>query len=128
VLFRSPRQKQQTLLEDLAIGQLLQQELANRKVLEERLLLLPRAAYPFGRLRTDLQKIGVPRTVLDSRGALGRVYAEVTREMATAIRAAGQELVARGAATEAALDDLAAQSERWSQIGATHARTVAARL
>ena len=106
----------------------LQQELANRKVLEERLLLLPRAAYPFGRLRTDLQKLGVPRTVLDSRGALGRVYAEVTREMATAIRAAGQELVARGAATEAALDDLAAQSERWSQIGATHARTVAARL
>jgi hypothetical protein len=106
----------------------LQQELANRKVLEERLTLLPRTAYPFGRLRSDLQKIGVPKTVLDSRGALGRAYAEVTREMATAIRAAGQELIASGVATEAALDDLAAQSERWSQIGAAHARTVAARL
>jgi hypothetical protein len=106
----------------------LQQELANRKALEERLALLPRTAYPFGRLRSDLQKIGVPRTVLESRGALGRAYAEVTREMATVIRAAGQELVASGVANEAALDDLAAQSERWSQIGATHARTVAARL
>jgi hypothetical protein len=106
----------------------LQQELANRKALEERLTLLPRAAYPFGRLRSDLQKIGVPKTVLDSRGALGRAYAEVTREMSSAIRAAGQELVASGSGTEAALDNLAAQSERWSTIGATHARTVAARL
>jgi hypothetical protein len=66
--------------------------------------------------------------VLDSRGALGRAYAEVTREMANAIRAAGLELVAGGLGTEAALDNLAAQSERWSKIGAAHARTVAARL
>jgi hypothetical protein len=106
----------------------LQHELANRKVLEERLVQLPRSAYPFGRLRGDLQKLGLPRTVLDSRGALGRAYAEVTREMASAIRAAGQELVASGVSTEAALDQLAAQAPRWSTIGANQTRVVAARL
>jgi hypothetical protein len=106
----------------------LQQELANRKLLEERLALLPRSAYPFGRLRSDLQKIGVPRTVLDSRGALGRAYTEVTREMAAAIRAAGQELIDAGQTTEAALEQLAAQAPRWSEIGATQARIIAARL
>jgi hypothetical protein len=106
----------------------LEQELANRKVLEERLLLLPRSAYTFGRLRSDLQKLGLPRTLLDSRGALGRAYAEVTRGMASAIRAAGQELVASGVSTEAALDQLADQAPRWATIGATQTRTVAARL
>jgi hypothetical protein len=106
----------------------LQHELANRKVLEERLVQLPRSAYPFGRLRGDLQKLGLPRTVLDSRGALGRAYAEVTREMASAIRGAGQELVASGVSTEAALDQLAAQAPRWSTIGANQTRVVAARL
>lgn len=106
----------------------LQHELANRKVLEERLVQLPRSAYPFGRLRGDLQKLGLPRTVLDSRGALGRAYAEVTREMASAIRAAGQDLVASGVTTEAALDQLAAQAPRWSTIGANQTRVVAARL
>jgi hypothetical protein len=106
----------------------LQHELASRKVLEERLVQLPRSAYPFGRLRGDLQKLGLPRTVLDSRGALGRAYAEVTREMASAIRAAGQELVASGVTTEAALDQLAAQAPRWSTIGANQTRVVAARL
>src|SRR5207248_3488610 len=74
----------------------LQQELENRKTLEERLVQLPRGAYPFGRLRSDLHKLGVPRSVLDSRGALGRAYGEVTREMLAGIRAAGQELVASG--------------------------------
>src|SRR5439155_26477137 len=72
----------------------LQHELARRKLLEERLVLLPRSAYAFGRLRGDLQKLGLPRAVLDSRGALGRAYAEVTRGMAAAIRTAGRELVA----------------------------------
>src|SRR6266851_887215 len=91
-------------------------------------LLLPRSAYAFGRLRGDLQKLGLPRTVLDSRGALGRAYAEVTREMASAIRAAGQELVASGVTTEAALDQLAVQAPRWSTIGANQTRVVAARL
>jgi hypothetical protein len=106
----------------------LQHELASRKVLEERLVQLPRSAYPFGRLRGDLQKLGLPRTVLDSRGALGRAYAEVTREMASAIRAAGQDLVASGVTNEAALDQLAAQAPRWSTIGANQTRVVAARL
>jgi hypothetical protein len=106
----------------------LQSELAKRKALEERLQLLPRAAYPFGRLRTDLQKLGVPRTILDSRGALGRAYAEVTREMASAIRAAGQELTNTGSSAEEALDKLGAEPQRWAAIGAAHAREVAARL
>src|SRR5712691_6706593 len=83
-----------------------QNELANRKALEERLALLPRSAYPFGRLRSDLQKMGVPRTIVDSRGALGRAYTEVTREMASAIRSAGQELVASGISAEEALEQL----------------------
>lgn len=106
----------------------LQQELANRKLLEERLVQLPRAAYPFGRLRSDLQKLGVPRTMLDSRGALGRAYTEVTREMLTAVRSAGQELVATGLSASDALDQLAAEPQRWSAIGASQARVVAARV
>jgi hypothetical protein len=106
----------------------LQNELAKRKGLEERLLLLPRTAYPFGRLRTDLQKLGVARTILDSRGALGRAYSEVTREMTTAIRAAGQELMNGGLSAEDALEQLGATPPRWAAIGAEHARGVAARL
>jgi len=108
----------------------IQNELANRKALEERLALLPRSAYPFGRLRSDLQKLGVPRTVLDSRGALGRAYAEVTREMAGAIRAAGQALVASGKSADEALEQLGSANtpQPWAAIGAAHARTVGARL
>lgn len=108
----------------------IQNELANRKALEERLALLPRTAYPFGRLRSDLQKLGVPRTVLDSRGALGRAYAEVTREMASAIRTAGQELVASGLSAEDALDRLGSTNtpQPWAAIGAAHARVVGTRL
>src|SRR5258708_642198 len=106
----------------------LQHELAKRKTLEERLLLLPRSAYAFGRLRGDLQKLGLPRAVLDSRGALGRAYAEVTRAMASEIRAEGQQLVADGVSTEAALEQLAAQGPRRATIGAAHTRAVAARL
>ena len=93
--------------------------------------MLPRSAYPFGRLRSDLQKMGVPRTVLDSRGALGRAYAEVTREMASAIRTAGQELVASGMSAEDALEQLGspAQPRPWAAtVGAAHARIVGARL
>lgn len=106
----------------------LQRALEQRKVLEERLAQLPRNTYPFGRLRGDLHKLGVPRAVLDSRGALGRAYAEVTREMIAAIRVAGRELVAQGVAPSAALDQLTAQPERWTTIGNAHARVIAARL
>ena len=106
----------------------LQQELANRKILEERLVLLPRSAYAFGRLRGDLQKLGLPRSVLDSRGALGRAYAEVTRVMASALRTEGQALMAAGASPEEALDQLAAQAPHWATIGAAQTRAVAARL
>ncbi len=106
----------------------LEQELANRKALEERLLLLPRSTYAFGHFRSDMQRLGQPRAVLDSRGALGRAYAEVTRGMAREIRAAGQELVAAGSSTEQALDQLAAQAPRWAGIGAAQARIIAARL
>jgi hypothetical protein len=106
----------------------LQQELANRKALEERLAQLPRIAYPFGRLRSDLHKLGVPRQVLDSRGALGRAYAEVTREETAAIRLAGLQLVASGASAEAALDVLAGQAPRWASIGAEQVRHIADRL
>ena len=106
----------------------LQQELENRKLLEDRLAQLPRTAYPFGRLRSDLHKLRVPRTVLDSRGALGRAYGEVTREMLAAIRAAGQELVAGGASQTGALEQLAHEAPRWASIGAAQARAIAARL
>jgi hypothetical protein len=106
----------------------LQQELANRKLLEERLTQIPRAAYPFGRLRTDLHKLGVPRPVLDSRGALGRAYGEVTREMTAAIRAAGQDLVAGGMRPDAALDQLTAEAPRWAAIATGQLRSLAARL
>jgi len=106
----------------------LQRELEQRKAVEERLAQLPRNAYPFGRLRSDLHKLGVPRAVLDSRGALGRAYAEVTREMIAVIREAGRELVAQGVASNAALDQLSAQSLRWTAIGTAQTRVIAARL
>ncbi|GAC1315683.1 MAG: hypothetical protein NVSMB2_07720 [Chloroflexota bacterium] len=82
----------------------LQQGLADRKVLDERLAQLPRQAYPFGRLRTDLHRAGVPRSVLDSRGQLGRAYGEVTREIGAAVRSAGADLVRAGRTSEQALD------------------------
>ncbi len=102
----------------------LQHELEQRKALEERLAQLPRSSYPFGRLRSDLQKLGVARAVLDSRGALGRAYSEVQREMLAAIRSAGRELVSGGKSPAQALDQLAAESARWSAVGAAHARVV----
>jgi hypothetical protein len=105
----------------------LQRELEARKGMDERLNLLPRTAYPFGRLRSDLHKLGVPRSILDSRGALGRAYAEVTREMLAAIRLAGRELVASGVSTSQALEQLGAQSPRWASIAAAQARVIAER-
>lgn len=106
----------------------LQRELEQRKALEERLNLLPRSAYPFGRLRSDLHKAGVPRSVLDSRGALGRAYNEVTREMLAAIRANGRELVQSGATPAQALERLGGQAPRWMAIGSAQAHTIAERL
>ena len=106
----------------------IQRQLEQRKALDERLAQLPRSAYPFGRLRSDLHKMGVPRAVLDSRGALGRAYAEVTREMLSAIREAGRQLVASGLSPTAALEQLAADAPRWLAVGTAQARSVAARL
>jgi hypothetical protein len=106
----------------------LEQRLAERKALDERLTQLPRSAYPFGRLRADLARAGVPRPILESRGALGRAYGEVTREVGIAVRAAGQELVQAGATADAALDQLAADPQRWATLGSTRAQAVAARL
>ncbi len=106
----------------------LEQRLIERRALDERLAQLPRSAYSFGRLRADFARAGVPKPILESRGALGRAYGEVTRELGTAIRAAGQELVATGTATEAALDQLAADPQRWASLGGQRARGLAARL
>ncbi len=106
----------------------LEHRLAERKALDERLVQLPRAAYPFGRLRADLARGGVPKTILESRGALGRAYAEVTRDMLAAIRTAGQALVADGVAPEAALDQLGANPQRWATLGSQRARALATRL
>ncbi|MBV9132660.1 MAG: hypothetical protein JO318_08165 [Chloroflexi bacterium] len=105
----------------------LQRELEQRKALDERLNQLPRSAYPFGRLRNDLHKLGVARSVLDSRGALGRAYSEVTREMLAAIRAAGRALVAEGLTANQALEQLGADSPRWAEIAAAQARVIAER-
>jgi hypothetical protein len=105
-----------------------QRELEQRRAIDERLAQLPRSAYPFGRLRNDLQKLGVPRTVLDSRGALGRAYAEVTREIGSAVREAGRELVGHGVSPSAALDQLGAEPQRWLALGTAQARIIAVRL
>jgi hypothetical protein len=106
----------------------LEHRLGERKVLDERLAQLPRAAYPFGRLRADLARGGVPKAILESRGALGRAYGEVTRDMLSAIRAAGQELVASGVSAEASLEQLAANAQRWTTLGGQRARALATRL
>jgi hypothetical protein len=106
----------------------LQRELDRRKALDERLAQLPKSAYPFGRLRGDLHKLGVSRAVLESRGALGRAYAEATKEMLAAVRSAGREQVESGKSPTQALDQLAAQPERWAGIGAAQAHAIATRL
>jgi hypothetical protein len=106
----------------------LQRELEVRKAQEERLNQLPRNAYPFGRLRNELHKLGVPRAVLDSRGALGRAYAEATREMLAAIRATGRELVRTGVTPAQALEQLAGQAPRWAAIGAAQTHAIGERL
>jgi hypothetical protein len=106
----------------------LERRLAERKVLDERLAQLPRSAYPFGRLRADLARAGVPRAILESRGALGRAYTEVTRDVLSAIRTAGQDLVAAGTAAEGALDQLAATPQRWSTLGSQRTKALATRL
>jgi hypothetical protein len=106
----------------------LEHRLAERRTLDEKLAQLPRAAYPFGRLRADLARAGVPKTVLESRGALGRAYAEVSRDVLAAIRAAGQELVASGVTAEQALEQLAASPQRWTTVGSQRARTLASRV
>jgi hypothetical protein len=106
----------------------LQRELEQRRALDDRLNQLPRSAYPFGRLRSDLHKLGVPKAILDSRGALGRAYAEVTREMLGAVREAGRALIASGLTPTRALDRLAAEPQRWAALGSAHARAIASRL
>jgi hypothetical protein len=113
-------------LNDLLLN--LQRELEQRRALDERLAQLPRTAYPFGHLRGDLQKLGVARSVLDSRGALGRAYSEVTREMLTAMRAEGHKLIAGGLTPVQALDRLASEAPRWAAIGAARARSMAPTL
>ncbi len=101
--------------------------LVRRKALDERLAMLPRSAYPFGRLRAELSRLGAPRTVLESRGALGRAYGEVTRDVAEAMRLEGHRLVQQGLSAEDALDRLAADAERWSAFGRGRARALAER-
>jgi hypothetical protein len=106
----------------------LERQLTTRKAVEERLGQLPRAAYPFGRLRADLARAGAPQQVLDSRGALGRAYGEVIRETLATIRDAGHELTRGGLSTEAALEQLAAQPARWTGVAGEQARLLARRL
>jgi hypothetical protein len=106
----------------------LEQRLTERKALEERLAQLPRVAYPFGRLRADLARAHVARAVLESRGALGRAYGEVMRELTNAIRVAGQQLVRGGSTPEAALEQLAAEPQGWATLGGAEAKAIAARL
>src|SRR5262245_42591969 len=105
----------------------LEQQLAERKLLDERLAQLPRTGYPFGRLRADFAHAGVPRAVLESRGALGRAYGEIVRDVSNAIRQAGQEYMRSGCTTEQALEKLAADQRRWATLGSANARTLAAR-
>lgn len=103
----------------------LEARLAARRAQEETLANLPRAAYAWGRLRTDLTKAGVPRGVTESRGALGRVYAEIMKRIAAEIRAAGRELVHDGASTDDALARLGEQADRWASLGAARAAELA---
>jgi hypothetical protein len=106
----------------------LEHELAARKALDERLAQLPRVVYPFGRLRGDLARLSVPRWVLDSRGALGRAYGEITRQVLAAIRATGQAMVASGMNAEGALNALAADHGRFTPVATAAAEAVATRL
>jgi hypothetical protein len=106
----------------------LDRRLAERRDQEERLNAVARQSYPFGRLRADLARLAVPRAVLDSRGAIGRAHAEVVRELGSAVRAAGRDLVRSGVAVEDALTRLAAETTRWATLGQQYARPVAERL
>ena len=106
----------------------LERSLAARRAQEDQLASVPRVAYPFGRFRGDLARLGVPRSTTESRGAIGRLHGEVMREVGAAVRAAGRELVAGDQSEADALARLAAEPERWSALGARQAREVAIRL
>jgi hypothetical protein len=106
----------------------LERQMAAHKTLEDRLAALPRAAYPFGRLRTELARLRVPPYVLESRGALGRTYGEVMREVSRTVSTAGREMVASGTGQEEALARLEVQSERWAALAHERTRVFAERL
>jgi hypothetical protein len=106
----------------------LERQIAARKVLEDRLAALPRAAYPFGRLRAELARLRVPPFVLESRGALGRAYGEVMREVSRTVTAAGRDMVASGIGQAEALSRLEVQPEQWAALAHEWTRALAERL
>jgi hypothetical protein len=107
----------------------LERRLSQRRALEDALNALPRTAYSFGALRADLaRRFKAPKAVLDSRGAIGRAHGEVIREVTAAIRAAGRDLVAAGAAEQEALEQLSANPDRWVAIARPVAQRIAERL
>ncbi len=106
----------------------LEQSLAGRRAQEDQLASIPRLAYPFGRFRTDLARLGVPKSVTESRGAIGRLHGEVMREVGAAVREAGRRLLVTGVSEADALARLATETERWTALGSRHAREIADRL
>lgn len=106
----------------------LEGELTRRRGQEELLVSVPRAAYPFSRLRADLAEWGVPPAIVESRGPMGRLHGMALAEAARAVRVAGRQLVAAGATADEALARLASESGRWSAIARRRARELAPTL
>jgi hypothetical protein len=102
--------------------------LAARRSLEEQVAGIPRQAYPFARLRSDLGRAGAPKSLLDSRGGLGKAYGEVQAGLTREVREAGRAQLEEGRSVEEALAGLAGQAEHWGTRAAAHAARVGARL
>jgi hypothetical protein len=106
----------------------LERRMAARRALDEQLVQMVRNAYPFARFRADLNQAHVPRAVQERRGMPGRAYGQVVDAVTAILREEGRRLVAAGASEVSAVAELAAQNDRWLQVGHEHALLVATRL
>jgi hypothetical protein len=106
----------------------LEHRMGMRRAKEEQLGNLARLVYPFGKLKTDLQRLKVPRTAIDSRGALGRAYGEITRELGILMKAIGRELTTAGMGEDEALARLQTKHQDWAALVRARLPDIARRM
>jgi hypothetical protein len=106
----------------------LEHRMGIRRTRDEQLNNLPRQVYPFGKLKGDLQRLRVPRSAMEGKGAMGRAYGEITKELATLMKAIGRELVAGGVSEEETLARLQTKHQDWANLVRQRLPEVAKRM